>query len=284
MHFKFTHFIIAILVVCLFSSGCKEGGLFDGNKKTPAPDIHDLGVTIDNSSKDLDKTTKTIKSNAQDGMKNTPPDAKSVLNVFWANILAAVGTQEQIVKNLVDAKTKADNAESNATKYQKQCEEEHRLRMIAEESATKELKQKYIAYSGILFFLALICLGLAIWSREKIFFFGGGVCGVGCVACIFLVQILSFISWIIGGLLLIVAGLIVYKFWHAGKTGQAVVDLTKTVEAIKPELPADKREELFGKGAMPGDVVRIQKPFTQHLVTNIRNKMRTQDKARPSVA
>ncbi len=259
----------------------------------PTPDIHEIGNGIQQQRDALDKTTNDIRTNTEDGIKKTPPAVSPILLPHWTSILKATGVQEQIVKNLEIEKARADAAEELSKRYEKQYSdevvahnEEIEKRKAAEDNTTKELRQKYTAYSGILFFLMIGCALAAVFSPQgkALFTYASLACAAGCAAAIFVVQSVALIPWIVGGLALIVLCLFAYRFWKASNTEKTLnsnqnlhekitKELVGTVEALKPMMTIEGRRKMLGDGPIPGLVRTIQSEDTRKLVDTIRGKM-----------
>ena len=247
----------------------------------PTPEIKAIGIDVGNAGKTLKGTTDTIRTNATDGMKLTPPAAAPVLNPKWTSILTAVGVQDQLVTNLAATKERADKAEASSGKFEADFKTEHEARLKAEDNTAKQLRQKYLGYSGILFFISLICGGVAIFAGgNKIAMYGGILAGVGSAVCITIVQVAPLIPWIIGGLALIATGLLVYSYIK--KNGQitlfhtATKELVQTIESAKPKMTMGGRAAVFGDGPSMGDAHVIQSKSTIALVKEIRADGNTQ--------
>ena len=250
----------------------------------PTQEIQGIGTDIANTSTALSGTTKSIETDATQGMQKTPTNVQSILNPHWTGILAAVGMQKQMVTDLTTTKQHATDAVSLSQKFQQAYESEHAARLKAEDSATKELKDKYIMYSGILFFIALGCGALAFFVDSKFAMYGAIVAAVGAAVCIFIVQIVSIIPWIIGGLALAALGLGIYTFLEKKKQittvtaksltyQKATTELVKTIEATKPRMTFAGRKAVFGDGPCQGDAHIIQSGETETIVNGIRSKM-----------
>lgn len=266
---------IVILAAVLFNPiGCAN------DKKIPtvtAPtvDIGNIGKDVDNAGKGFGETTKTIKENATNGQKATPVSVQPTLNPYWTNILTATGVQDQLVKNLEETKKKAEIAEEKSKKYEEDFNKEHEARLKAEDNTTKEIRQKYLAYSGILFFASIILFGVSIWSNgNKLLMWGGVLAGAASAVCIFIVQTVALIPWIVGGAMIIAAGMLIYSYIH--KNGQiklfktATNELVETIEATKPRMTLAGRARVFGDGPGKGDAFTIQSKATEAIVKEIR--------------
>lgn len=241
----------------------------------PTSEIKAIGTDVGNAGKALKGTTDTIRTNASEGMKLTPTAAAPVLNPKWTSILTAVGVQDQLVANLATTQDRADKAEASSGKFEADFKTEHVARLKAEDSSNKEIRKKYLGYSGILFFISLICGGVAIFSGgNKLAMYGGILCGIASAVCITIVQVAPLIPWIIGGLALIATGLLVYSYIK--KNGQitmfhtATKELVQTVEAAKPKMTFAGRAAVFGDGPGIGDAHVIQSKETTALVKEIR--------------
>jgi hypothetical protein len=179
------------------------------------------------------------------------------------------------VKNLEETKKKADVAEEKSKKYEEDFNKEHEARIKAEDNTTKEIRQKYLAYSGILFFASIILFGVSIWSNgNKLLMWGGILAGVASAVCIFIVQTVALIPWIIGGAMVIAAGMLIYSYIH--KNGQisifknATTELVETVEAMKPKMTLASRARVFGDGPSKGEAFVIQSKATEAVVREVR--------------
>lgn len=280
---------IVILGTALFNPiGCANQGK-NLPPAPPTPDIKHLGEDIGNTGKDLKTTTDSIRTNATNGQKATPPVAQPILTPYWTNILTNVGVQDQLVKNLDQMKTRADEAEKKSAAFEKSYNDEHTARVKAEDNTTKELRNKYLAYSGILFFASLILFGVAIFNGgNKLLMWGGTIAGVGSAVCIFIVQTAALIPWIVGGAAVIAVGFVIYSYIH--KNGQislfktATSELVETVEATKPKMTMAGRARIFGDGPGKGEAFAIQSKPTEALVKQIRKNIETAPKLPPTVA
>lgn len=281
---------VILMGVTIFVPSCQTTVKNQGT--APTDQLHNIGAEVGSAGTDLQTTTKVIKDNATQGQSATPPSLLSLLNPFWSNILTAVGTQDQIAKNLADTTVKAAAAEKQSAEFQQQFNDEHAKRIAAEDNVTKELRQKYMAFSGILFFISLILFGVAIWSGgNKILLWGGAIAGVGAAVCIFIVQTVVLIPWIIGGLALICIGFLVYSYVHKSKVVAAATatvvaktaqiasfsnstrELVETIEASKPKMTVAGRKAMFGDGPGKGDAFAIQSRETEKLVQHLRMDM-----------
>jgi hypothetical protein len=242
---------------------------------SPTSEIKQIAIDTGNAAASLKGTTETIKTNANDGMKATPPAAQPIVNPFFIRILGAVGGQDQIVKQLEETKARAEAAEKTSGKFEADFQKEHDARLKAEDNVTKELRQKYLGYSGILFFIALICGGISIYAHgNKIAMYGGILCGIGSAVCITIVQVAPLIPWIIGGLALVTVGLLIYSY--VKKNGEiklfhtATKELVETMEAAKPKMTAAGRAKVFGDGPGKGEAFAIQSKETEAIVSEMR--------------
>jgi len=281
---------IVILAVALFNPlGCVSNKKSQSPPTAPTQDIRELGQDVARTGSDLKTTTETIKNNATDGMKATPVPVQPLLNPYWTNILTATGVQEQLVKNLESATQRAKEAEEKSKKFESDFNSERTARLKAEDSTTKELKQKYLAYSGVLFLASLVLFGIAVWNGgNKILLWGGTIAGVGSAICIFIVQTVALIPWIVGGCSLVAIGFLVYSLWFKEKKittlDTATKELVETVEATKPRMTMAGRAKVFGDGPGKGDAYSIQSPPTEEIVKAIRKTIETAPKLPATVA
>jgi hypothetical protein len=278
---------ICILAACLIPS-CQSMKTATA-PISPTQDIHNLGTDISATGTDLKQTTTNIQTHATAGMAATPASLQPVLNPHWTSILTSAGVQTQLVANLATMTTQAAAAEQTSKKFEQDYNTEHAARLAAENNTTKELKEKYMAYSGILFFISLICGGLAVWSNgNKIAMWGSIICAVGAAVAIFVVQALAIIPWVIGGLALAALGFGIYTYIHNQKLlaaqkaaattattqvvslKQSAHELVETIEATKPKMTTLGRKKLFGEGPTKGESSIIQSRETESLVKGIR--------------
>lgn len=280
---------VVILGVALFNPiGCANQSK-PIHPVSPTSDIKNLGMDVANAGRDLKATTDTIRTNANDGMKATPVAVQPILNPKWTSILTAVGVQDQLVKNLDATKLRADEAEKKSVKFEQDYSNEHTARVKAEDNTTKELRHKYLAYSGLLFFASLVLFGVAIFNGgNKLLMWGGALAGAGSAVCIFIVQTVALIPWIVGGAAVIAVGFVIYSYIH--KNGQinlfktATHELVETIEATKPKMTMAGRARVFGDGPGKGDAFAIQSRKTEALVKDIRKNIETAPKLPPTVA
>lgn len=260
--------------------------------KAPTEQIKDVQTDVNTSNTELKKTTSDIKTNANNGLQKTPDNAKPSLQPLWINILNSVSRQEQLEKQLDDTSAKLDTAVKTSEKFETDFNNSEKRRKEAEDSSTQKLKEQYRIYSGILFFISLACGGLAIFSGgSKFALYGSILAGVGSAVCIFIVQTVALIPWIVGGLAIVLIGLGVYTFIHNRnllKTQKVATDqannkltslhksfdeVVETLEAVKPKLTLGGRRAIFGDGSGKGEAFSIQSRETESLVKESRAKI-----------
>lgn len=278
-----------ILVSASWFVGCQGNKQRNVPVKSPTEDIKHLGQDIKKTGQDLKKTTTIIEDNAQQGMTKTPVAAQPILNPHWTAILSATGIQNQLVENLKVMTTRAEEAEGKSNNLNKAYEAEKAARIKAQDSVTKELRRKYMAYSGILFFIALICGGIAVFSKgNKLALYGGLLAGAGSAACIFIVQSVALIPWIVGGMGIVALALVAYTLFFKNKKvdlfKKATEELVETVEAVKPKMSMAGRAAVFGDGPGKGEAYSIQSKETEALVKELRKEIENAPKLPPTVA
>jgi hypothetical protein len=283
---KFNIFTIVLLSVLSFVSvSCKETKTVQKMPDAPTNQLHQLNSQVKSATTQLSDTTSNIKSTAQEGKKITPAQDQALLNPYWEKIIDYTTTQDIIISILQQAVVTGQQAEATSKAYEKaytdqvQQNIEAKKRITdAESNVNNALKNQYRTYSGILFFLALICGVVAVASKFNPFATYGAIgAGIGCVVSIFIVQTLVWIPYVVGGLGLVTLGLIVYSYWKNHVNSKIIsTQLVKTVEAIKPDLSVDARKKLFGDGPQPGMIDAIQNnPVTAKTVSNIKSKIRS---------
>jgi low affinity Fe/Cu permease len=243
---------------------------------SPTNNIVATGEIIGSARDSLNKTTIDIDKHARAIEVAVPPAIKPQVTPHTTAILQDTAIQGDIVKQLADAKAKAELAIAQSKKLEEYGIKEHEERVKAESNVTQALKQRYTAVSIFCFVGVLVCGGL-VAAGQKWAITVGIVCAVGCAAAIFIIQTVSLIPWVVGGFIVVAVGVAIHQF--ITKNGKinvlntATTDLTKTVEAIKPKMAMVDRKKFFGDGPYPGDVLHIQSPTTQALVASTRPKL-----------
>jgi flagellar basal body-associated protein FliL len=260
-----------------------------------------------NSDSKIVQDVSDIKKAVSDGITITPSQIKSQFDGIWQKITSKtddiLANINIITKDLMLIKSFDDRLTitqkevidiKNQLKSENgRAEAEKALRLKAEEGANQALKEKYIWISIVCFSGMLLSGALALsgWGNSKLTFGIAIVCAVGLGLSIFLIQILNFMPYIIGGIILIVIGLIVWQIYEKNKTiatnektdatkDTAILELIKTTEAVKTFLTDVARKEMFGQGPVPGKVSTIQSDSTEAIVSQVRDNI---DKAPPAI-
>ncbi len=275
---------------------------------------HDVGTIATRVGNSADK----IEVAASQGSAKTPETSKSLLAPFWNAILSGVGElrgeqqslkdlQQRLVTAEENSKTFALNAQNWEKKYRtdmdawkKKFDDEHAARLKAESSTTKALQEKYTWLSVACFVAFIVCIALGIsgfggtnvsgWAIG-----GAAATAIGLVVCIALVQTVALIPWIVGGIALLGAGLIVWRFIAQNKTikttTNTVAKLTKTSDELVHTLEAGKlymtvagRKAIFGDGPAVGLAHVIQGDETRQFVRQSRTKINKAPSLRVKVA
>jgi hypothetical protein len=274
---------------------------------------HDLKAATDT----VKGTTSKIKDNAQQGLDKTPATARVILEPHWREILIQAGIQEAVVKDLERAQAELADTSVKAKNLEAAYAKEQELRKKAESDATKELRAKYT-------WISVACFGLLVISVVAGFSgIGGGALSrvaiatavasaIGLALSIALVQTVALIPYIVGGLVLVGGGIVVYRFVFKNKTittttavaqtataqvqnltektqaltdqasslqqentqlTQTATELVKTAEASKPFMSISGRRHVYGDGPVPGVVRALQSEHTRKFVTRVRSEM-----------
>jgi flagellar basal body-associated protein FliL len=308
--------LIVLLVISVFMFGCKVDTPSVKLTNVPEPE-NDISNHISESAKVVSDASNSdskivqdvsdIKKAVSDGITITPSQIKSQFDGIWQKITSKtddiLANINIITKDLMLIKSFDDRLTitqkevidiKNQLKSENgRAEAEKALRLKAEEGANQALKEKYIWISIVCFSGMLLSGALALsgWGNSKLTFGIAIVCAVGLGLSIFLIQILNFMPYIIGGIILIVIGLIVWQIYEKNKTiatnektdatkDTAILELIKTTEAVKTFLTDVARKEMFGQGPVPGKVSTIQSDSTEAIVSQVRDNI---DKAPPAI-
>jgi hypothetical protein len=254
-------------------------------KTSAVPTLTNAQQQVQQGAQSLQQTTAATKKDAQTGMAQTPAASAQTLDPYWTDILAQMGTQDGIItqlnlteKNLTDAETLVKATETQRDTALTDL-------AAAKSDATKALQAKYLGYSGFLFFGALIAVGVCVFLKGNPYAAGvAALLGVGCVVCIFLVQILPIIPYIMIALGLALIGLLIYAIIK-NKTAieaalsnlnifkKATTQTVSTLEATKQYMTLKGRQAVFGDGAIPGVAHAIQDEETMDVVREMRSKI-----------
>lgn len=275
--------------------------------KSAVDSFHQAATDTGTASKNFQDTTHNIESAATQGRKDTPPVAKPILDPHWDAIMSEAGKQEGLIKNLdglqsrlttAETATKAseDNAKNWENKYRTDMQAwtdkyntEHAALLKAESSATKELRAKYTWISIACFAALVICITLGIsgfggGQLSGIALGGAAASAIGLVIAIALIQTVALIPWIVGGIALVGAGLVVYQIVVKNKTITKTTtaklqlqrvnsELVHTTEAVKPFMTLTGRKAIFGDGPVVGIAHVLQSQETRSFVKVERTKM-----------
>lgn len=282
-------FLFAIILIAL-QFGCKATRNTITNRPEITPSV-DLAVNSVNSAKEqvslsreeLSRTTTLIEDNAEKGKTETPEEVRKLLFPRWDNILLATKSQWQLVnkleqteEQLVGASFQLNYAKERVLELENFAENqiiraekaEDQIRAL-KESANKQLKEKF-AWISIASFAGLVLSIVLAFMGNKIAVTVAIGCAISLALSIFLIQSWAYIPWVVGGILLIAAGVTI---WQIIEKKKAVEELIVTGEIAKHELGEEKRKKLFGDGALPGVVSSIQSNSTQKMVQEARQKL-----------
>lgn len=269
-------YIIALLMIIVLTlSGCR-GGSSILPKQSNSEKLTNISSVIEDNNKTLTTTTNVIKEETNQIVNITPTELKPTIEPHTTKILQQTVIQEQIVASFNKVINNLKDAIKNNNQLEKLYQQEQAARKKAEESSAKEFKNKIMGWSTICFFGMLVSGGLAIFLKGNKTAAGISIMlGLGLAICVFLVQTISLIPWIIGGLLVILSIVFVYSHFFnkkvLNKLDIANVELVKTVEATKPFMPPNNRKHFFGDGPLPGVIDNIQKSnTTKAIVEDIR--------------
>jgi ribosomal protein S17E len=271
---KYT-FLGFLACAAIYFGGCQNTSKTTENLSSK--DLLNSAVTsVENSGKTLNETTTTIKTETQEINKVTPPDLKPAIEPHTSKILEQTVIQDGIVVELDKTVAELKETQKRNEKLESSFEKEKKARIAAEEKASKELRNKILGWSTLCFFGMLISAGLSIYFKgNKIATIISGICGIGLLVCVTLLQSMPIIPWIVLGLLGVIGLVFVYIQFFAKKKidnlDNANVELVKTVEATKPLMREGNRKFFFGDGPVPGVIDSIQKSDkTKEIVANIR--------------
>jgi uncharacterized membrane protein len=267
-----------ILAASLIYTSCANTQSQIPTKISPTPGIETAEKRVGDAAKTIEGTTNIIISEAKTGMQKTPIAAQPVLNPHWTEILTQTGVQKNVVDQL-----KQTQQELSVTKERSQALEGERNKLVKEntslkDNVTKEAREKYLTFSIVLFGLALVAGGIGIWMNGNKFVLAiSALSAVGALACIFVVQTIALIPYIMIGLAVIVLGVLFYSFYkkHSDLSTykNATTQLVATVENAKPFMTVDGRKKIFGDGSVFGLAHLIQDDKTQTVVDGLRNDL-----------
>jgi ribosomal protein S17E len=273
---KYT-FLGFLACAAMYFGGCQNTAKTTENLSSK--DLLKSAVTsVENSGKTLNETTTTIKTETQEINKVTPSDLKPTIEPHTSKILEQTVIQDGIVVELNKTVAELKETQKRNEKLETSFEKEKKARIAAEEKASKELRNKILGWSTLCFFGMLISAGLSVYFKgNKIAAIISGICGIGLLICVTLLQSIPIIPWIVLGLLGIIGLIYVYmQYFNKQKINNlnnANVELVKTVEATKPLMREGNRKFFFGDGPVPGVIDSIQKSdTTKEIVANIRKE------------
>lgn len=240
------------------------------SQKSPTPLIIDAGKDVGKAATVLDGTTTKIEIEAKAGQEKTPAAVKPILDPHWSEILMQAGVQKGVVENLKTTQVNLVEAQKKSVEFEKKNAETEAKLKEANDGITKQLREKYMAYSGYLFFATVVALGVGFYMKSKIILGIGGILGAACVASIFVTQVVHLIPWFVVGGAVILVGVLLYAFYK--KNGDlnifknAFKQTVEVVENAKPFMTKAGRKAVFGNGAVNGIAHSIQNDDTKTLV------------------
>lgn len=283
-------FLAASLVYIGSISGCNG----EANSKpinSGKPLIVESKNDVGTASERLTKTTATIKDNTNQIVAKAPEPVKTDIAPQTTAILQSTAQQENIVADLKATQEKLAQAEKLSGTFEQRFLDEQAARKKAEDSESKALKKAYRNASLLCGLGALIFGGLffsgQLWAKWI-----SVLCAAGCAGCIFIVQSMDLIPWVVLGAVVIAVGLLAWQFIRKNrsittkaaeiktkidenlKLHTVTKELTATVEAAKPFMTQKGRKDFFGDGPIPGRVTMLQKSeLTQKLVKQHRAEL-----------
>ena len=284
---------------------------------SPTQSIQTTNQDLTGVTSGLTNSTAQITQDAQTGLAATPASAMPALQPKWQDILLQAGYQNGMIANLKQAQTQLTAAQAQSQSLEDAYNASQAALAKAQSSATANLQKAYT-------WASLACLGLLVLAViAGVSGLGGGNLStiayavavgsaVGLGICIFLIQTVSWIPWVIGGIALICGGVVIYRFFHKNTTittttatanaaaakvadlstqTAALASLTQglkeenqtltttsselvhTVEAAKPFMTIKGRRAVFGDGPIPGVAHVIQTPSTRAFVSSARQNL-----------
>jgi hypothetical protein len=244
------------------------------------------------SIKDLTEKNSSSINNVETAVKTgetkTPAEIKPILDPIWndiknnASLMKTINSMIADVggKQLENAKKEIEDFKASSmaelSKMKDFADKETKRANKAEDEGIKTLKQVYTwisvsCFGGFLLSLIGIFSGFGsggIWSKLAI---GVAVaCGVGLGLSIFLIQTISLIPWIVGGILLIAAAFIIWQFFVRNK---AIQEVARTTEMAKEKLSDVNKALIFGTGSIPGKAFSVQSTATEAIVKKVRKNI-----------
>lgn len=275
--------LAASLVYVGTISGCQntpDNVPVDSGKPLIVESKNDVGTAAER----LTQTTATIEDNTNQIVAKTPEPVKTEIAPQTTAILQSTAQQTDIVNDLKATQEKLATAEKLSGDFEQKFLDEQARRQKAEDSESKALKKAYRNASLLCGLAALVFGGLffsgQLWAKWL-----AVLCAAGCAGCIFIVQTVDLIPWVVLGAVVIAVSLFVWQFIKKNRSIKTKIDenvklhtvtkeLTATVEASKPFMTQQGRKDLFGDGPVPGKVALLQKSdLTQKLVSKYRAEL-----------
>lgn len=266
--------------VLFFMSSCHEN---NGGKNNQQLDM--ATASIDKNTNSLDGTTKVIKNEANEILKQTPPEIKPKIDPHANEILVQTGKQEEIIKDLQQTKELLNKEKLDKASIIKENDSLKDSLNKEKENSTKQLRAKYTTVS-IFCFAGMIVCGALFFTGQKWAMGVGLMCAAGLAVSIALVQTVALIPYIAGGIIGLLAIVAIISFvrknWTIKDLKQIGTELVHSAEAAKPFMQDSGRRTFYGDGPIPGKVLHLQSDKTQEFVNEVRNNMPENKKA-PSI-
>lgn len=273
----YVSFGIILSSIFLFLS-CSTNPKGPPSDRSPGPGISGAQQDVHNTNASLTNTTATIKKEATAGMDKTPSDHKQQLDPHWREILTQAGIQEQLIKQLDQTEKNLGETKKKSDQLELDLKASNEALAKEKENVTKEARQKYLNIS-IACFAGLVLSGVLIFMGQT---WAKGVsiaCAAGLALSLFLAQTLQFIPWVVGGILGIVALVVLIEIIKKNNLidlfKKATAQVVKTAETAKPFMTLEGRRKVFGEGPIVGLAHVIQDESTMKIVSDVRENIST---------
>ena len=264
---------LALAALVIGAVGCSTTAKAPAIPPRPAaPVIAEAVKTVETATRSTTEAAQKIRTHATVIQAQVPdPIAQEHAAVIQAEATVIEDQAAPVAKAVAElgaAVVAVQNAEKQAGELTKT--------LAAKTAEIAELKSKQNALlhrTLTLFVLAgtvLVAVSIYLFVSGNPKAMAGGLAGGALILASMAVTVLTKLTMLFVvlaglGVAAIVAGL-AYHAWLYMQSRKAVKQIVETVEMIKPELPANVEDRLFGNDERPGAVARIQDAETKALV------------------